>query len=604
MKQILRSLPWRALALTGLGVWVGVLTLVLSAAACLDLDAGELFFSYFTANPLVALVNCLVPVGLVWLGWFLTQRGWAAYLLGCLPCLAVGLVNSFKISLRSDPLLFSDLMLAAEAGDIMGGGYVLEFTPAILASLACGVLGLVFAALCIPRGTLKVPERVFAALSGAAVLAISMPAFFLNEGFEEKMVNEGLIDPWSDTERYVSRGAVSSFLNSAGELFESAPEGFDRNHARALLSAFPGADIPEEKKVSVMAVMLEAFVDLTDYPVLAGQPMVTELYAPWHALEEQSVHGDLLTNIFAGGTVDSEWGFLTGYSSHGDFTGVTDSFVWYFRDQGYRTFGSHPGNGWFYDRENINQYLGFEEYWFSENFYGQHVDPTAALWNSDYILFPTLTQQIKQRAKDGPCFSFSVSIQNHGPYSADPSTALPYVDCLDPESNNIFNNYLRGIGDTIGHVAAMVEELEGMEEPVVLVLFGDHKPWGGNSNSAYEAAGVSFDMTTTEGFYNYWSTPYLIWANSAAKQVLGSGFTGDGGDLSPCFLMAELFDQCGWTGDSFLQLQRMVRDVTPLLHGSGLFWHNGALTDGLSTQDTEIVYGYRNAEYFREHYVR
>lgn len=49
--------------------------------------------------------------------------------------------------------------------------------------------------------------------------------------------------------------------------------------------------------------MLEAFCDLTDFPALAEQPAVQAVYAPLHDLEEQSVSGDLLTNIFAGGTV-------------------------------------------------------------------------------------------------------------------------------------------------------------------------------------------------------------------------------------------------------------------------------------------------------------
>ena len=143
------------------------------------------------------------------------------------------------------------------------------------------------------------------------------------------------------------------------------------------------------------------------------------------------------------------------------------------------------------------------------------------------------------------------------------------------------------------------EELEAMEEPVVLVLFGDHKPWAGNAESAYAAAGVSFDISTAEGFYNYYSTPYLIWANPAAKTVLGSDFAGRGEDVSPCFLMAELFDLCGWEGSGFMQLQRQIRDITPLLHVQNLYWQDG-LTDKLSTEDQKIVDLYRWTEYYRE----
>jgi len=80
---------------------------------------------------------------------------------------------------------------------------------------------------------------------------------------------------------------------------------------------------------------------------------------------------------------------------------------------------------------------------------------------------------------------------------------------------------------------------------------------------------------------------------------LGNNFVGEGRDVSPCFLMAELFDLCGWEGSGFLRLQRHVRDVTPLLHTQGLYWQSG-LTDDLSTTDAEIVEAYRWAEYFRE----
>jgi len=600
MKKFLTSTPWRILALTGLGLCVGLLSLILSAVAYLPLDAGDLFHSYFHTNPTVAVVNCLAPVGLIWLGWFLTRRGWAAYLLSCLPCVAIGVVNYFKISLRSDPLLASDLLLVSEAGGIVGG-YELELPPVILLCLACALGGLLAAALLLPKGGKLPPaERLFGLFSTLAVLVCLMCGIYLSEAFESRMKNDTLINPWSDVEVFVSRGTLYSFLHSARDMYYAPPEGYQAGAARKLFDSIPDTPIPEEKKVSVLAVMLEAFVDLTDFPALAGEEGVGELYAPWHALEAQSVSGDLLTNIFAGGTVDSEWGFLTGYSRHADFRSPTDSFVWYLRREGYRTTFDHPGHSWFYNRMNVNEYLGFDLSRFTEEHYGALVDPVAAVWNSDHILFPELVRQLKEGMAHGPVFSFSVSYQNHGPYEGAAFDGEPYVTCLDPESNNIFNNYLRGVGKTLTAMTAMVEELEAMEEPVVLVLFGDHKPWAGNGNSAYLSAGVTFDISTPTGFYDYYATPYLIWANSAARETLGNDFTGDGGDFSPCFLMAKLFDLCGWEGPGFMQLQRQVRQVTPMLHQRGLYLVNGQFTDTLAPEEREVVDAYRWAEYYRE----
>ena len=168
----------------------------------------------------------------------------------------------------------------------------------------------------------------------------------------------------------------------------------------------------------------------------------------------------------------------------------------------------------------------------------------------------------------------------------------------------MFNNYLHGINLTIDAVTAMVDELEAMDEPVVLVLFGDHKPWGGNGNSAYAGIGADFDLSTLEGFYEYYSTPYLIWANSSAKEALDRDFQGEGGDFSPCFLMNELFEQCGWTGPAFLQYAEEIRSLTPLVHSQGLYLTpDGELTDDLPQEVADRLLEYQWVEYYREHKV-
>ena len=98
---------------------------------------------------------------------------------------------------------------------------------------------------------------------------------------------------------------------------------------------------------------------------------------------------------------------------------------------------------------------------------------------------------------------------------------------------------------------------------MVLVVFGDHKPWLGYSNSAYQELGVNLELSSEEGFYNYYATRYLIWANDAAEKSLGGSFTGEGPDVSSCFLMNLLFDQLGWKGNAWTQATGPPRTTTP-----------------------------------------
>ena len=571
-----------AVLLTLLGVGIGFLGLWLTACADAALPQAELYRSYLD-HPLLLALNLFPPLLLAWLGYFLSGRCWCGVLLSGLFGVGLPLINYYKVMLRGDPMRASDILLLRTAGGIMSQ-YEFERTAEVNTAVALLGAMLAFAVLLMPRGDKRRRAR---ALGAAACVLLGVGAYlgaYADEAVYERTANDSLINIWSDNEVYLSRGFALSFLHSVPELFPEKPEGYDARAAQTLLESFPDEDIPEGEKVAVMGVMLEAFCDLTDFDALAGFDTVQEVYAPWHALEEQSLSGRLLTNIFAGGTVDTEWGFLTGASEHDEYRGATGSYVRYFTAQGYAAHYAHPGYSWFYDRERVNDYLGFERSVFTENGFGELVDPYVAMWHSDQQLADYLLADLD--AADGsPLFSFAVSYQNHGPY-AETESAVPYVSPeasgWSQESCNILNNYIFGVNETVREYVRLTQELDARDTPVVLVLFGDHKPWMGNGGSVYEEMGIDFDTSTLAGFRNYYATPYLIWANRAAKEVLGADFTGDGGDFSPCFLMTRLFDACGWDGPGYMQLSRAMRDISPLLDDEGFigFENDGFVNSG------------------------
>ncbi len=350
--------------------------------------------------------------------------------------------------------------------------------------------------------------------------------------------------------------------------------------------------------------MLESFADLSVYDQIEFQQ---DVYALYHQLEEESYSGRLLTNIFAGGTVDTERAFLTGMGpANINYRSQTSSYVWYLKDQGYRTVGYHPSNNWFYNRTNVNAYLGFDQYYFIENFY-QAFPEDDIPW--DYTFFPQLTADLLEQVKgDAPVFSFSVSYQGHGPYGDYEcwwGEAEDYIANheLDDASRYILSNYLGSVKSTQSFLYDMVEQLRSSDEPIVLVVFGDHKPWLGNGNSVYDALGISLDQDTQEGFYNYWSTSYLIWGNDAAKAALGVDLVGEGPDISPCFLMDVVFEQLGWEGSAYMQAARACRRELPVVHNQGAcLTADGRLLWELPQQLEEILRRFRCLEYYRAHH--
>ena len=592
-----------AVALAAFAAANGFLALRLAACSYAPLWHPWVWKSYFDHPPIV-LLNVLPAFVLMALGYFLTRRAWAAQLVSAVPTVGLALVNYYKIQLRGDPLLAADFRLLRTAGGILSR-YSLGLSRVVL--VAAGGAGLMFllALFFLKNGLKHKWTRLGGTLVCLALVPLLYSRVYMSQGLYEKTVNyDAIQNEWSPVELFVARGFWYPFIRSVSKAFPDVPPDYSAREAAALLETYPDAGISPEKKINVVGVMLEAFADLTDFPALAGYDGVRAAYAPLHELEEASVHGDLLTNIFAGGTVDSEWGFLTGYSRHGEFRGPVDSYVRYFAAQGYDTVYRHPGYSWFYNRNNINEYLGFGESVFTENGFGALVDPWYAPKRSDAVLFDYLLADLDARtAGDAPLFSFSVSYQNHGPYEDGdrPSGALTEAGTgWSLSTVSIVNNYLDGVADTVAELRRFTDELDAREAPVVLVVYGDHKPWLGNDASAYAEMGVSFDLSTVEGFYNYYATPYLIWANRAAKDVLGTDFTGDGGDFSPCFLMPKLFDLCAWDGPAFMALARELRARTPLVHEQGLYLADGALAGALPPDDEAFYLQDRRAEYWRE----
>ena len=592
-----------AVMLAAFAVANGLLALRLAACSYAPLWHPWVWKSYFDHPPIV-LLNVLPAVVFMALGYFLTRRAWAAQLFSAVPVIGLALVNYYKIQLRGDPFLASDFRLIRTAGGILSR-YSLSLSRVVLVAAGGAGLMFLFALFFMPNGFKNSRLRLGGTLVCLALIPLLYTRVYMNWDLYQKTVNNDAIEnEWSQVEVFVSRGFWYPFVRSVSKALPDVPPGYGARDARAFLETYPDAGISPERKVNVVGVMLEAFADLTDFPALAAYDGVRAVYEPLHELERESVHGDLLTNLFAGGTVDSEWGFLTGYSRHGEFRGAADSYVRYFASQGYDTVYRHPGHGWFYNRSNVNEFLGFSESVFTENGFGALVDPDEAPKRSDAMLFDYLLADLDARTgNDPPLFSFSVSYQNHGPYD---DRNRPAGALTEPGTGwslstvSIVNNYLDGVADTIAELRAFVDELDERDTPVVLVVYGDHKPWLGNDASAYIEMGVSFDLSTLEGFYNYYATPYLIWANRAAKEVLGADFTGDGGDFSPCFLMPKLFDLCAWDGPAFMALSRELRARTPLVHEQGLYLVRGALTETLPPEDEAFYLRYRRAEYWRE----
>ena len=586
--RLRRALNW-AVNLLALSLWcvgVGVLSLWFGAAPY----GRELFFSYFRYAPLFWL-NILPVFAAALLFLLVCNRMWCAFFGSGVIVTALALVNHFKLMFRGDPLLVSDARYISEAAKI-SGRYNIAVTPAVAACfiVITAVTALAFF-LMTARFRRAGPRFLCLAALLAACAGLYSGAYTRQDlyDFTGRTVVEFesgfAMNRWNAADEYCRRGFLYPLLHSGVSASgQRPPRGYDRKKAAALIARYGEDDIPEEKKVNFISVMLEAYYDFSGYGGIFSS-FEYDPYEFFHQLQSESVTGELVTNIFAGGTINTELCSITGSTQLYDYRGAADSYARYFARQGYFTEFCHPGYGWFYNRRNVTEYLGFDSAHFFEDRYSS---PGSERIISDDLFFADLLD-LYGRAKRGgrPYFNFSVSYQNHGPYGAqslyEPNRLYVAGEGLSDEGRNIINNYLSGIRLTDESLRAFFDGLRQDPEPVVVVLFGDHKPWLGDNSSVYAELGIDLSLTDDESFYNYFTTQYVIWANDAAKEVLGNDFTGDGGSFSPCFLMTELFDLCSYGGDAAVKSLRELRGTgLDVINGLGLFRENGKLTDSVS----------------------
>ncbi len=594
--------------------WAVTLGLLLFAAVgltCLCLLIGTLNFQWdrfsaFWDDPLLLMLN-FTPIFLcLFLCYISDNKAWVAYLTTGVIFILLSFINYYKVVLRGEPFTFSDFTLVKEGAGI-AGEYEFPLPIWLFVSIALLVVG----SLVLARyARARIPRKLYWLRLILVVLIIALGVgawcgwYRDTERYDGMLfVNDGPFNVWKDAENYASKGFVYSFLHSIAEAFPPAPEGYSQEKAAEILGQYDNIAIPENQKVNVVVTMLESFSDLSMFDSV---PFTADPYEAWHALEKESYTGLLISDTVGGGTNNAERSFLTGFTyPHPSYRGMTNSYVHLFRAMDYQTDGGHPGYEWFYDRKEVNRRLGFDRYLLTENFWYEESGVDHAM---DEVFFTALRRIYEEETADGePYFSFSVSYQNHSPYNTTSLDGGEFVSGknLNDEAYYLINNYLNGLKDTGEQVSAYVDQFRNDKEPVVLLFFGDHKATLGNANCYYEDMGMNAQVYTPAGCWDIYTTPYLIWANDAAKAILGDNFHGTGDTISPAFLMAELFEVCGWEGNSWMQYQREVAKTLPVFHCDFMFMENGKLTRELSEAGQAVYDEFQIVQYYlREEYVR
>lgn len=612
--------------------WWGSLLAAVLLSGCITLlalwcqpNALRTVLAHFKAQPLLIVLNAM-PIGLLVLALTCLLRNvfFSASLVNLAMCV-LSIANRIKLEVRDEPVFPRDFALLKEVGSAMGT-YDIHFPWGVIAvvlfaSAALAVLGVFCKGQPFPIARLRgwLGRVLGCAASFAVLTGLILTVYASNDLYNSFSVSNAYYIPSVFNEL----GFPYCFCHQFTTYPIDKPEGFDKAEAE---DWDDGGETGLGKDVHLIMVMDEAFSDLTDDDVFAYTAENDPL-PNLHALQTDphAISGHVVVPGFAGGTANTEFDVLTGMQTNALSAATTSSFrvvnrnldsvLRLFGDDGYHTSFFHPGDDWFYNRENVYRWMGAEETVFVDQM--EDVDYKGR-WVTDDYMAGFIEDKFEEAVENGELLcNYTTTIQNHMSYTADKYGAdyeypdVPLTVSVSPEVETLLKVYVEGARDADAMLGRLVDYFSATDEPVVLAFWGDHLPYLGDNQLGYAELGSEVALSEEERSDPLCSyeTPYVIWANDAAAEILDWDAAVEALDLpenhelSASFLGAALVELTGRTGESpWFDFLNQLRRELPVVQKKNYLTMDGTYTKIISTEQEQLIDQWRKWSYYKLRY--
>lgn len=577
-------------------------------------------------QPLILFLNWL-PIALLTAAFAFAFRNvfFSSALVGLIAG-AMSLINRVKLTIRGEPFVPRDISLIKEAADA-AGSYDMTLPWFQIGCLVVMTAVFIVLGVLLPlKKSEDAPKKrgaLVRVMGFVLCLAVLVGAVGLVYSSADLYNSFETTEPYNLSSVNNELGFAYYFCYHFSTYKIEKPEGFDREEAASWETGYESA--PDAADVNVVFVMNEAFSDILNEDVFVfpegENPM--EVYNTL-AEGENAWAGHIVVPYFAGGTADTEFDVVSGMQTNllnpaapslTAFRTVNrdlDSIFRIFGADGYTSCFMHPGQSWFYNRENVYDWFGADESFFVEDFDAEY----KGSWVTDESVLRELISRFEEKSAGGGLdFTYAVTIQNHMSYTAEKygDYVCPEVETtaeLSPEIQTAVNVYAEGIRDANAMLEDLTEFYSEQSEPVLLVFFGDHLPYLGDNRQGYAELGLpAASVTGGEDPFAAYTAPVLFWCNDAAAEALDFANAIEALDLpadgriSACYLGAAVLELTGRGEVSpwFAFLNEMRREL-PVLHNGYYESADGEITTEPTAEEAALVSRMRCWAYYKLRY--
>ena len=474
--------------------------------------------------------------------------------------LTLTITNCVLIHIRGNPLTAVDFTIFTDGIAVMPAYLSPLMMLLVIAAFVAGGVAVTVMFLKSPKYEVH-PIRAVSFIAGVAVLFTAMFIAFLSFGVVSRKYDDLL-------EGYSEDGFAYCFALSAFDTGIDQPTDYSKKSVSDLLDILEASGEEPKQTPNVIFYQLESFFDLSR---VKGVKTSENTIPNFTRLRAEGRGGKLFVSTIGGGTANTEFEVLTGIdlSMFGlgeyPYTTVlkdsTSSTVCYDLDKyGYKSYAIHNHSGSFYGRNTVFERLGFDVFSSIEYMQGEK-RKTPTDWVMDDIVLSEIKTVVE--SEDSPAFIFAITVEGHGKYPSDVKWPSAHITVSTEEKNQAEYEYYANMAyDADRVLGELIDYVDSLDEPTVLVAYGDHLP--------------SLDFSEQDLIDgNIYMSEYVLYSNT-------DGFDSGLGDLEAYQLYPKVLERMGIEGGVVCRLNNR------------LFGENG-FSSAMQTIAYDILYGEREA---------
>ena len=450
------------------------------------------------------------------------------------------IVNDFKFVIMNFPIRISDISyLNASNGEMMvsffdsvKGSWILKtIFKTIGVIIALVILNKIF-----KKNSTKFKKtktRILSGIIGAALIVLLwFPTENLKQFYFEKFYPNKTDKETSNDSDIIKTYYKYGFLEGVYYFYLKddviSLNSYSKKEVKNLLNTFDEKNDDSWGQPNVVIILSESFSDASN---LEGIEFDKELLSNIKSYDENlnTEYLNVLSPTYGGASVNTEFEILTGANLSFFNTGYIPYTQLYNNKNGtylpnlIKEFNNNDYTTKYITAWEADSYKSgyvYSKIGVDEKIYGQDLNNPIkkGMYISDAYMMDVIIDELVNKKDDEKKFLFVATGQNHAPYNADRYTKYDIEVTktnYNEEDTGILKSYAQGVYDTDKELARLYEEISKLDEPTIIVLYGDHLPYIVNNSGENIYLNDSYFNTDDENLntLRIYTTPAVILAN-------------------------------------------------------------------------------------------